>query len=403
MKYAGRMEIVRGSVIRDVATAIAARNNPNLIKLSGGIPDGDLFPAEGLRQVTKEIFEDKELCKEALQYGLTRGDTELLGLLARRLQENEGIHLGPEHILVTTGCQQGISLTATALLDVGETILIEKPSYLDGLNASLPYTPHIVGVDTDEDGIRIDKLQEALEANPNTKLVYVIPNFQNPTGKAWPLSRRKEFLELMNRPEYDGVYILEDNPYGEIRFRGDFIPSLKALDTKGKVIYLGSFSKILCPGLRVAYVVADDVQFIDRLEEIKEGADLQSNQFAQVQVREFLKKFDLNAHVETLRAAYKKKCDALIDAMEREFPQGVTYTVPDGGMFLWVTCPEKVDTGTLLERALDAEVSYIPGASFFADGSGRNTMRLNFTANSAELLQEGIRRLAGVFRAVLQE
>lgn len=401
MKYADRMQVVRGSVIRDVATEIAARNNPELIKLSGGLPDGALFPKAQLKAVTEGIFANDDLIVEALQYGLTRGDTELVELLVNRLNKNEKMDITPANLVVTTGCQQGIALAAIALLNEEDTIVIEKPSYLDGLNACLPYKPNIVGVDTDEYGIMLDKLEETLDANPKTKIIYVIPNFQNPTGKAWPLEKRKAFLELVSKEKYKDITVLEDNPYGEIRFRGEFIPSLKALDTNGKVVYLGSFSKILSPGLRVAYMVADDAEFIDKIEEIKEGQDLQSNQFAQVQVREYMKQYDLDAHIETLRASYKAKCDVMIATMEKEFPESVSYVIPDGGMFLWVVCPEQIDTGALLSTALDNLVSYIPGASFFADGSGKNTMRLNFTANDADKLVEGIRRLAAVFKAVL--
>lgn len=401
MDYAKRMQTVRGSVIRDVATEIAARNNPNLIKLSGGLPDGDLFPMKELQAAAERVFQDPELYKEALQYGLTRGDTELVELITERMRRLEGMKITERNVLIVTGCQQGISLCSTALINQGDTILIEKPSYLDGLNAALPYEPNIVGVETDEAGIRIDALKKAIEDNPNTKVVYVIPNFQNPTGKAWPLSKRKEFLEFMSQPQYRHIAILEDNPYGEVRFRGDRVPCLKAMDTTGQVIYLGSYSKILAPGLRIAYVISDDTDFIDRLEEIKEGADLQSNQFSQVHVREYMKMFDLDEHVQDICADYKKRCDALVAAMEKEFPEGFTFTIPDGGMFLYVTCPENFDTGKMLKDALDAEVSYIPGASFNADGSGKNTMRLNFTANDIPHLQEGVSRLAKVFRDTL--
>lgn len=403
MNYSKRMTTVRGSVIRDVATEIAERNNPNLIKLSGGLPDEDLFPMKELQEAAEKIFNDRELYKESLQYGLTRGDTELVSLLVERLNKLENMNITDRNLLIVTGCQQGISLCGTALVDIGDTILIEKPSYLDGLNAMLPYEPNIVGVDTDEDGIRIDALEAAIKANPNTKIVYVIPNFQNPTGKAWPLEKRKEFLNFMSQPEYKHITILEDNPYGEVRFRGEPVPCLKALDKIGQVVYLGSFSKILAPGLRIAYVVSDDTTFIDRLEEIKEGADLQSNQFTQVHVREYLKAHDLDEHVQEICADYKKRCDALVEAMEKEFPVGVTFTIPDGGMFLYVTCPENFDTGKMLKDALDAEVSYIPGASFNADGSGKNTMRLNFTANDIPALQEGVRRLANVFKAEMKK
>lgn len=399
MKLADRMQVIRGSVIRDVATEIADRNNPNLIKLSGGLPDEKYFPMDELQEAANKIFADKALYGEALQYGLTKGDTELIDLIIERLNRNEKMNITTDNIIICTGCQQGISMSCTALLNDGQTILIEKPSYLDGLNAALPYSPNIVGVETDDYGIRLDKLEEALEANPDTRLVYVIPNFQNPTGKAWPLERRKAFLELMKK--YPQVNILEDNPYGEIRFRGEHVPCLKALDETGQVVYLGSFSKIMCPGLRVAYIVSDSKEFIDRVEEIKEGLDLQCNQFSQVHVREYMKMYDLDEHVQKLCAVYKERCDALIEMMEQEFPVGVNFTVPDGGLFLYVTCPENFDTSKMLKDALDAEVSYIPGASFNADGSGKNTMRLNFSANDIPALKEGIRRLAGVFKAEL--
>lgn len=399
MQLAKRMDVIRGSVIRDVATEIADRDNTNLIKLSGGLPDESYFPMKELQEAAKKIFADPAMFGEALQYGLTKGDTQLIDLIIERLNRNEGFGITTDNIIICTGCQQGISMACTALLNDGETILIEKPSYLDGLNAALPYSPNIVGVETDEFGIRPDKLEEALEANPNTKIVYVIPNFQNPTGKAWPLERREAFLEVIKK--YPEVVVLEDNPYGEIRFRGEHVPCLKALDTTGQVVYLGSFSKIMCPGLRIAYVVSDSKLLIDRIEEIKEGLDLQCNQFSQVHVREYMKMYDLDEHVKDLCALYKKRCDALIEMMENEFPVGVTFTVPDGGLFLYVTCPENFDTGKMLKDALDAEVSYIPGASFNADGSGKNTMRLNFSANDIPNLQEGIRRLAGVFKAEL--
>lgn len=398
MKYAERMKIVRGSVIRDVASEIAARNNPDMIKLSPGLPDGALFPKQALKEAAQTIFASDALYDESLQYGLTRGDDELLDLLAERLKRVEKMDVPADNILIMTGCQQGISMTGTAILNDGDTILIEKPSYLDGLNGMLPYKPNIVGVETDSEGIRLDVLEKALEQNPNTKIIYVIPNFQNPTGRAWSLQRRKDFMEFICQPKYDGIYVLEDNPYGEIRFKGEFVPTLKALDNCGKVVYLSSFSKILSPGLRVAYMVSDYKDFIDRVEEIKEGADLQSNQFAQVQVRELLKAFDLDAHVEMIKKSYKEKCDAMIEVMAQEFPEGYTYTEPEGGMFLWVTCPEHVNTTKLLSKALDANVSFIPGASFFADGSGTNTMRLNYTANSKEKIVEGVKRLAKVFR-----
>ncbi|MCI2062938.1 MAG: PLP-dependent aminotransferase family protein [Eubacteriaceae bacterium] len=398
MNYAERMNTVRGSVIRDVASEIASRNNKELIQLSGGLPQGSLFPIKELKDVTDLILSDEDKAIESLQYGLTKGDTELLGILSERLQKVEKMDIDMSNILITTGCQQGISLVSTALLDLHDTVIIEKPSYLDGLNATLPYECNIVGVDTDEEGIVIRSLERALDELHKVKLIYVIPNFQNPTGKAWTLDRRLEFLELLGQEKYDHIHILEDNPYGEIRFRGEFIPSLKSLDKNNKVIYLGSFSKIMCPGLRVGYVVGEK-SFVDRLEEIKEGADLQSNQFAQSQIREYLKKYDIDRHVQEIRDVYKVKADVMISAIKQELGDVVNYVVPDGGIFMWMEVPEYINTSAMLSDALDANVSYIPGASFFADGSGTNTLRLNFSMSSEDQIKEGIKRLAGVIKS----
>ena len=393
MILAERMQRVKGSEIRSVGKKIAARNSADLIKLSAGIPDEALFPAEELKAATLPLFDEPLL--PSLQYGLTKGDTRLVHLIAERMKQAERMEIPEKNILITTGCQQGISLSSVALLDKGDVVLVEKPTYMDGLNASIPYECRFIGVETDDDGMVAEALETALRTIPRVKMIYVIPNFQNPTGKAWPLKRRREFMDVIQK--FPDLMVVEDNPYGELRFRGAFIPSLKSFDTRGQVIYLGSFSKVLSPGLRVAWVVAHD-DLIEKLEILKEGFDLQSNQFAQSQVVNYLLQNDLTAHVEKLRAAYKEKCDTMLREIKRTFPPEAKVIEPDGGMFIWVSLPEYINTSDMLAEALDAGVSYIPGISFFADGRGTNGLRLNFTSNSCERIKLGIERLAGVIR-----
>lgn len=397
MKYAERMKKVRGSEIRNVGKKIASKKDREIIRFSAGLPDASLFPLQELAEVTNKLLKPDQA--DALQYGATKGEEELLEILAERMRKREHIKTEAENVLITTGCQQGIALSSMAFLDKGDVVLLEKPSYLDGLNACIPFECDFIGIDTDDHGMIINDLQKVLSENKKVKLIYVIPNFQNPTGKAWSLERRKQFMELVNK--YDDIMVIEDNPYGEIRFKGEFVPSLKSMDTKEKVVYLSSFSKVLCPGLRVAWACGN-AELIEKMEILKEGMDLQSNQLAQMQVLGFLKKYDLDKHIEKLKTEYKKKCDTMIKAMKEYFPKEVKFTIPEGGMFLWVELPERVNTSELLDDALEAGVAYIPGSSFFADASGKNTMRLNFTSVSEEQIAKGIKNLAGVFREALK-
>ncbi|MDR3552029.1 MAG: PLP-dependent aminotransferase family protein [Clostridia bacterium] len=396
MKLAQRMLRVKGSEIRSVGKKIASRSNPDLIKFSAGMPDAALFPAKALLEATVPLFSDPE--RASLQYGLTKGDTDLIGLIAGRMKAVEHMDIDPGNILITTGCQQGISLSAVALLDKGDAVLVESPSYMDGLNACIPYECDFVGIETDDDGMVAEALDRELDANPRAKLIYVIPNFQNPTGKAWPFKRRQDFMAVVKK--HPDIMVVEDNPYGELRFRGKFVPSLKSMDTNGQVIYLGSFSKVLSPGLRVAWVIAND-ELVEKLEILKEGFDLQSNQFAQVQVVNYLRNNDLTAHVELLRAIYKRKCDLMLGAIKEQFPEQAKVIEPDGGMFIWVSLPERINTSEMLDDALEAGVSYIPGVSFYADGKGTDGMRLNFTSTPDERILVGVRRLADVIRTRL--
>lgn len=399
MKYSERMSMVKPSAIRDSQKKIAAKlaSGGSVISFAAGLPDPNLFPLEEITEITEKVL--KERGAFALAYGPTKGENELLELLVKRMKEEENIDTKSENIIITTGSQQGISVSAMILLDKGDIVVTENPSYLGAINAFRPYECEFLGVDTDEDGMVTEDLDKLLSQNPKVKMIYVIPNFQNPTGKTWSLQRRKDFMDVVNK--YDDVIVIEDNPYGEIRFTDDQLPTLKSLDIKDKVLYLGSFSKVLCPGFRVAWMCGNK-DIIDKAELLKQGIDLQSNQFSQVQVIEFLKKYDLNKHIEKIRAEYKKRCFLMLDTIKEYFPEEVKYTTPDGGMFIWVELPEKINVDKLLDRAIDAGVAYVSGESFFANNGPKNTMRLNYTTMPEEQIVEGVKILSSVIKDELK-
>lgn len=398
MKYAQRMNMVKASAIRASQKKIAAKvaSGGSVISFAAGLPDPNLFPLDEITDVTETVL--KERGSFALAYGPTKGENELLELLAKRMKDEENIDTKPENIIITTGSQQGIAVSAMILLDKGDIVVTENPSYLGAINAFRPYECDFLGIDTDEEGIVTKDLDKLLSENPKVKIIYVIPTFQNPTGKTWSLQRRKDFMEVVNK--YDDVIVIEDNPYGEIRFTDEPLPTLKSLDTKDKVLYLGSFSKVLCPGFRVAWMCGDK-DIIDKAELLKQGIDLQSNQFSQAQVIEFLKKYDLNKHIEKIRAEYKKRCFLMLDTIKEHFPEEVNYTTPDGGMFIWVELPKEINVDDLLDKAIDAGVAYVSGESFFANNGPKNTMRLNYTTMPEEQIVEGIKILANVIKKEL--
>lgn len=391
MKFSVRMDRLKASAIRDVQKRIASKSG--VVSFAAGLPDPDLFPLENLRKSTDEMIENKGAA--AFQYGLTKGYGPLLEILAKRMSEKEKVNVSSENIAVTTGSQQGLALAGMMFLDEGDLVLAENPSYLGAINAWRPYGCDFLGVATDDEGMVVEELDKILSENENVKLIYVIPNFQNPTGKAWSLERRKQFMEVVNK--YD-IVVIEDNPYGEIRFKGEFVPSLKSMDTKGNIMYLGSFSKILCPGLRLAWICASE-KIAKQAEKIKEGLDLQCNQFAQLQVCEYMQKNDIEAHINIIQNAYKKKCDLMIGHIKNDFPDSVKYIEPEGGMFIWLELPENINADELLDEAINRGVAYIPGEFFYANEGNKNTIRLNFTTVSEEEIHKGM----AIFAELLNE
>ena len=335
-----------------------------------------------------------ERARPAFSYGLTRGYGPLLDLLVKRMKEKEGVVCTKDNLCILSGSQQGLGLAALMFIDEGDVIITENPSYLGAINACRPYGPEFVGVDTDDDGMVIEDLERVLKENPKAKMIYVIPNFQNPTGKAWTLERRKRFMEVVS--QYD-VMVLEDNPYGEIRFKGEHLPCLKALDKKDQVIYLGSFSKIMAPGLRVAYLCAAP-EVAAMTERMKETLDLQSPEFTQHFVVSYLEKFDIEPHIAKIQATYKARSDLMLEMIRKCFPASVKYTEPEGGMFLWLELPGGLDADALLDEALEAGVAYIPGESFYANNGPKNTIRMNFTTVSEEQIVKGMEILGAVLK-----
>ena len=394
MRFSKRMATLKPSAIRATQKKIASK--PGVISFAAGLPDPDLFPLKDLAAATDKLMAENG--KGAFQYGMTKGYGPLIDTLVGRMKSKEGVDCTAANISITTGSQQGLALCGMMFLDEGDIVIAENPSYLGAINAWRPYSPEFIGVDTDDDGMIIEQLDKVLSENPKARMIYVIPNFQNPTGKAWSLERRKQFIKVVNK--YD-VIVVEDNPYGEIRFKGEPIPSLKSMDTMGKVVYLGSFSKVLSPGLRVAWVCADE-EIAASVERLKEGLDLQCSQFSQMQIQAFMDNYDLDAHIAKIQAAYKVKCELMLDLMEKNLPASVKFTKPEGGMFVWVELPEGNSAEELVDAAIDAGVAYVPGEHFYANDGNKGTMRLNFTTVSEEQITEGIKILADVLKKNLK-
>ena len=389
MKFASRMDALKPSDIREAMKMIAA--NPGTISFAGGLPDPNLFPAEAMKVATDKILTENP--NAALQYGLTLGRVSLREKIVE-IMKREGVETTVDNIAITTGSQQAITVAAMLLLEEDSVIITENPSYLGAFAAFKPFATNYVGVNGDEDGMLMDELEETLKNTPKAKMIYVIPNFQNPSGRTWSLERRKKLLELARK--YD-LPILEDNAYGEVRFEGERVPSIKSMDIEGRVIYLGSFSKILSPGLRVGWACADK-EVILKYELVKNGLDLQSAELAQMQVDGFLDENDLDDHIAKINKVYKERRDLMIKTIDEEFPKEAKYFYPEGGMFVWVNLPSHVNTRELLVKAIEKRVGFVPGGSFYPKGDCESSMRLNFSTMENDKIVEGIKILGSILK-----
>jgi len=394
MRFAKRMDNVKASAIREI---LKLTEKPNLISFAGGLPAPELFPVEQIRYITGKILDEEG--DKALQYSTTEGYNPLRELIAERLIEKSYIkNITKENILITSGSQQGLSFSGKVFLDNDDIVLVESPSYLGAINAFKASGCKFVEVETDDDGMLIESLENAIKENDKVRMIYVIPDFQNPTGKTWSLERRKELLEIANK--YD-LAVIEDNPYGELRFDGESIRPLKSLDTEGRVIYLGTFSKTFCPGLRIGWVLAEK-EILEKYILLKQGEDLHTSSLDQREIAMFLKEYDFDAHIETLKDVYRIRRDLMMDSIKKYLPEDSKYTYPEGGLFTWVELPEYIDTEKMMVKAVEKGVAYVPGESFYPNGGHKNTMRLNFSNMNEEKIVEGIKILSEVIKAEIK-
>ncbi|MDR2007099.1 MAG: PLP-dependent aminotransferase family protein [Acidaminococcales bacterium] len=390
---ARRMDKLGRSEIREI---LKLTLKPDIISFAGGLPAPELFPVEEIKSVTQDLLSRHG--RQVLQYSTTEGFYPFREIIAARANDNFQTKLTGDDITIVTGSQQALDLAGKIFIDEGDAVLLESPSYLGAINAFKPYGPRFAEVAMDENGMIPAELEKTLKAVGRAKLLYMTPDFQNPTGRTLSLERRKHIIEIINK--YN-LPLIEDNPYGELRFEGERLPALKALDTKGLVIYNGTFSKILSPGLRQGYVAAAH-DLLELFITVKQSSDLHTSELNQRIVYEYLLKYDIKEHIKRLIALYKSRLDAIIKSMEEEFPPEVSFTRPEGGLFLWVVLPEKIDAGKLLVKCLEEKVAFVPGFSFYPNGGQRNTLRINYSNMPEDRIKEGIKRLAAVFRKALK-
>jgi len=381
------------SVIREI---LKLTQRPEVISFAGGLPAPDTFPVELLDDIMSKVLKDRG--RTALQYGTTEGDVRLRSQI-KQWVATDGIDVGADQILVTNGSQQGLDLVSRVLLDPGDTVVVELPSYLGGLQAFRSYQAKMVGVEQDHEGMKMDRLAEQLQAlrqkSIKPKFIYVVPDFQNPSGTTMDLGRRLRLLELA--AEYDTL-IVEDTPYRQLRFSGEDQPTLFSLDKEGRVVNLSTFSKLFCPGFRLAWAIAPPAIF-DKMVMAKQSTDLCSAAFNQAVMAEYMIQERLAPQVSSIKQLYRRKCEVMLRMMDEHMPKDVEWTKPEGGLFLWVILPEGMDSMVMLEKyAIPREVAYVIGQAFHFDGSGTNTLRLTFSFPTVEQIEEGIKRFAAAIR-----
>jgi 2-aminoadipate transaminase len=389
---ARRMARVQASAIREI---LKVTERADVLSFAGGLPAPEAFPALALARAHAEVLADDAAA--ALQYAPTEGYAPLRAWVAERMTRR-GLPAAAEQVLITAGSQQGIDLVAKTLVDPGDLVLVEAPSYLAALQAFSTYEARFEPVETDDEGMRIDALERSLrERTP--KLIYLVPNFQNPRGTTLGLARRARIAQLAAE---HGVTVLEDDPYCELRYRGAALPPIAGLEPSASVIHLGTFSKTLAPGLRLGYLVADE-GIIPALTIAKQAVDLHSGSLAQRAVSRLLETFDYEAHLRGLRRLYAERLDAMLASIEHCFPEGTSWTRPEGGMFVWMQLPAGLDARELLVDAMREKVAFVPGAPFYPAEPRRDTLRLNFSNRPPAAIAEGMARLGACVRARLQQ
>lgn len=387
LQYADRISNIKASEIREL---LKLSEQPEIISFAGGFPAPELFPKDKLAEVTSKVLTEQG--EIALQYTTTEGYAPLRKIIVEERMAPAGVKCDISNIMLTNGSQQGLEFSAKLFINEGDIIICESPSYLGAINAFKAYNPKFVEIPMDKDGMVIEDLEKALKGHSNVKMIYTIPDFQNPSGITMSLERRKRIAKLA--AEYE-IPVIEDSPYGELRFDGERLPSIKAFDEAGYVVTLGTFSKTFCPGLRLGWIVASP-EILKKYVLIKQGADLQCNTLCQISSAKFMEQYKLDDHIAKIIEVYRVRRDLMIDNMKKYFPKDVKFTFPEGGLFTWVELREDLDSSKIMEDALKEKVAYVPGASFFPNGGKKNFFRLNYSNMTNEKIIEGIKRLGNV-------
>ncbi len=390
--FSARVSGLQPSAIREILKFTA---DPEVISFAAGNPAPEAFPTDVIAKLSADIFREEPV--NALQYSITEGYPKLREWLKTDLSQ-KGLFRGGDQIVITSGAQQAIETTAKILCNEGDVIICEDPAFVGSLNAFRSYGVRLAGVPMDDEGMMTDKLEETLKTNPTAKFIYTIPNFQNPTGKTATLRRRKEILALA---EKYGVYILEDNPYGALRFEGEDVPSIKELDTKGIVLYCGTFSKTLAPGLRVGYLLGDS-EIVAKAVVGLQTSTVHTNIWAQMLTYRFLTTVDFDEHLTRLRGIYRRKCALMLDGLKAELPDFVTFTRPQGGLFIWATLPDRFNMNEFCKGTVRQKVAVVPGNAFTADENAvSHSFRLNYSTPTDEQIEKGVKILGAAAKTLL--
>lgn len=390
--FSDRVSGLQPSAIREI---LKFTSDPEVISFAAGNPAPEAFPTDVIAKLSADIFREEPI--NALQYSITEGYPKLREWLRDDLTKKRLFHDG-DQIVITSGAQQAIETTAKILCNEGDVIICENPAFVGSLNAFRSYGVKLAGVPMDDEGMMTDKLEETLKANPTTKFIYTIPNFQNPTGKTTTLQRRKEILALA---EKYGVYVLEDNPYGALRFEGEDVPSIKELDTKGIVLYCGTFSKTLAPGLRVGYLLGDS-EIVAKAVVGLQTSTVHTNIWAQMLAYRFLTTVDFDEHLERLCGIYRHKCNLMLDGLKAELPEFISFTQPQGGLFIWATLPERFNMNEFCKGAVQKKVAVVPGNAFTADENAvSHSFRLNYSTPTDEQIEKGVKILGEAAKTLL--
>ncbi len=393
--FSDAFQNLKPSAIREIFKSLT---DPSIISFAAGNPSPESFPTKELARLSADIFENASVT--ALQYSITEGYPAFREAIAKRQKEKFGIGGENDSVMVVSGGNQGIDLCCRVLCNPGDAVLCENPSFIGALNAFRACGARTVGVSMDEDGMIPEALEKAIAENPRAKFIYLIPTFQNPRGSTTSLSRRKALYEIAKK---HSLIILEDNPYGELRFAGEEIPTLKSMDTEGLVVYCSSFSKILSAGMRIGFIVAP-TEIIQKMAVGKQCEDVHTNIFFQLLCYKYMTECDLDGHIEKIRAIYRRKCHLMLECLDREMPKQITYTRPEGGLFIWCTLPEGYDSADFAKFAVAKKVAVVPGSAFNCDTEApSNSFRLNYSTPTDEQIVSGIKTLGEIAREYLSE